>query len=425
MKIVADFHIHSRFSRATAHDITIKNLSQWMKKKGVNLLGTGDFTHPMWFKELKENLEPAEEGLYRLKGDNDEKNISRFILTTELSCIYSQGGKGRRIHLVILAPSLEVVQKINIALSWQGNLQSDGRPILGLSAIELVKLLFSVSPDIVVIPAHIWTPWFSLFGSMSGFDTVEECFGEWANKIFAIETGLSSDPQMNWRLSQLDNFSITSNSDSHSVPKIAREANVFNTELSYSKIIEAIKSGIPANYSKDSTQFLYTIEFYPEEGKYHYDGHRLCNVCLSPVEAKRINNICPKCHRPLTIGVMHRVEDLADRPVDYKPSNRPPFKKLVPLLEIIAEVMNSTVAAKKVQDEFERLINIFGDEISILTDISIKDIEAESDYKLAEAIKRVRENKLVISPGFDGEYGKVKIFADDEILTRNNSLFCL
>ncbi|NLA08326.1 MAG: DNA helicase UvrD [Parcubacteria group bacterium] len=423
MKIVADFHIHSRFSRATAHDITIKNLSQWMKKKGVNLLGTGDFTHPMWFKELKENLEPAEEGLYRLKGDNDEKNISRFILTTELSCIYSQGGKGRRIHLVVLAPSLEVIQKINIALSWQGNLQSDGRPILGLSAIELVKLLFSISPDIVIIPAHIWTPWFSLFGSMSGFDTVEECFGEWANKIFAIETGLSSDPQMNWRLSQLDNFSITSNSDSHSVPKIAREANVFNTELSYFKIIEAIKSGIPVNYSKDSSQFLYTIEFYPEEGKYHYDGHRLCNVCLSPVEAKKINNICPKCHRPLTIGVMHRVEDLADRPVDYKPSNRPPFKKLVPLLEIIAEVMNSTVAAKKVQNEFERLINIFRDEISILTDISIKDIEAESDYKLAEAIKRVRENKLVISPGFDGEYGKVKIFADDEIVTRNNSLF--
>ena len=423
MKIVADFHIHSRFSRATAHDITIKNLSQWMKKKGVNLLGTGDFTHPMWFKELKENLEPAEEGLYRLKGDNDEKNISRFILTTELSCIYSQGGKGRRIHLVVLASSLEVVQKINIALSWQGNLQSDGRPILGLSAIELVKLLFSISSDIVIIPAHIWTPWFSLFGSMSGFDTVEECFGEWANKIFAIETGLSSDPQMNWRLSQLDNFSITSNSDSHSVPKIAREANVFNTELSYFKIIEAIKSGIPVNYSKDSSQFLYTIEFYPEEGKYHYDGHRLCNVCLSPVEAKKINNICPKCHRPLTIGVMHRVEDLADRPVDYKPSNRPPFKKLVPLLEIIAEVMNSTVAAKKVQNEFERLINIFRDEISILTDISIKDIEAESDYKLAEAIKRVRENKLVISPGFDGEYGKVKIFADDEILTRNNSLF--
>lgn len=423
MKIVADFHIHSRFSRATAHDITIKNLSQWMKKKGVNLLGTGDFTHPMWFKELKENLEPAEEGLYRLKGDNDEKNISRFILTTELSCIYSQGGKGRRIHLVVLAPSLEVVQKINIALSWQGNLQSDGRPILGLSAIELVKLLFSISPDIVIIPAHIWTPWFSLFGSMSGFDTVEECFGEWANKIFAIETGLSSDPQMNWRLSQLDNFSITSNSDSHSVPKIAREANVFNTELSYFKIIEAIKSGIPVNYSKDSSQFLYTIEFYPEEGKYHYDGHRLCNVCLSPVEAKKINNICPKCHRPLTIGVMHRVEDLADRPVDYKPSNRPPFKKLVPLLEIIAEVMNSTVAAKKVQNEFERLINIFRDEISILTDISIKDIEAESNYKLAEAIKRVRENKLVISPGFDGEYGKVKIFADDEIVTRNNSLF--
>lgn len=423
MKIVADFHIHSRFSRATAHDITIKNLNQWMKKKGVNLLGTGDFTHSAWFKELKENLEPAEEGLYRLKGDNDEKNVSRFILTTELSCIYSQGGKGRRIHLVVLAPSLEIVSKINVALGWQGNLESDGRPILGLSAMELVKLLFSISPDIVVIPAHIWTPWFSMFGSMSGFDTVTECFGEWSSKIFAIETGLSSDPQMNWRLSQLDNLAIVSNSDSHSVPKIAREANVFNTDLSYSKIIDAIKSGIPANYLKDSSQFLYTIEFYPEEGKYHYDGHRLCGVCLSPIEAKKLNNICPKCQKPLTIGVIHRVENLADRPFDYQTKDRPPFKKLVPLLEIIAEVLNSTVAAKKVQDEFDRLINIFGNELNILTDVSIKDIEAESSYKLAEAIKRVRQNQLVISPGFDGEYGKVKIFGDNEIITRNNSLF--
>ncbi|HPP16871.1 MAG TPA: endonuclease Q family protein [Candidatus Paceibacterota bacterium] len=423
MKIVADFHIHSRFSRATAHDITVANLNQWMKKKGVTVLGTGDFTHPQWFRELKENLEPAESGLYRLRNDLDEKNVSRFILTTELSCIYSQGGKTRRIHHVILAPSFEVVQKINVALSWQGNLNSDGRPILGLSSIELAKLLFSISPEIVIIPAHIWTPWFSLFGSMSGFDSLEECFGEWSSKIFAIETGLSSDPQMNWRLSPLDHLAIVSNSDSHSASKIAREANVFDTELSYPKIIEAIKSGIPQNYLHDSSKFLYTIEFYPEEGKYHFDGHRLCNVVLAPQESKKINNICPKCGRPLTIGVMHRVEDLADRDENYIAKDRPPYKKLVPLEEIIAEVFKTSTNSKKVAAEYERLIKIFGNELAILIDASILDIEKESSPELAEGIKRVRENRLNIAPGFDGEYGKVKIFADNEAIPQSNTLF--
>ncbi len=423
MKIVADFHIHSRFSRATAHDITVANLNQWMKKKGVTVLGTGDFTHPQWFRELKENLEPAEPGLYRLRNDLDEKNVSRFILTTELSCIYSQGGKTRRIHHVILAPSFEVVQKINVALSWQGNLNSDGRPILGLSSIELAKLLFSISPEIAIIPAHIWTPWFSLFGSMSGFDSLEECFGEWSSKIFAIETGLSSDPQMNWRLSPLDHLAIVSNSDSHSASKIAREANVFDTELSYPKIIEAIKSGIPQNYLHDSSKFLYTIEFYPEEGKYHFDGHRLCNVVLAPQESKKINNICPKCGRPLTIGVMHRVEDLADRDENYIAKDRPPYKKLVPLEEIIAEVFKTSTNSKKVEAEYERLIKIFGNELAILIDASILDIEKESSPELAEGIKRVRENRLNIAPGFDGEYGKVKIFADNEAIPQGNTLF--
>ncbi|HON21611.1 MAG TPA: endonuclease Q family protein [Candidatus Paceibacterota bacterium] len=423
MKIVADFHIHSRFSRATAHDITVPNLNQWMKKKGVTVLGTGDFTHPQWFRELKENLEPAEPGLYRLRNDLDEKNVSRFILTTELSCIYSQGGKTRRIHHVILAPSFEVVQKINVALSWQGNLNSDGRPILGLSSIELAKLLFSISPEIAIIPAHIWTPWFSLFGSMSGFDSLEECFGEWSSKIFAIETGLSSDPQMNWRLSPLDHLAIVSNSDSHSASKIAREANVFDTELSYPKIIEAIKSGIPQNYLHDSSKFLYTIEFYPEEGKYHFDGHRLCNVVLAPQESKKINNICPKCGRPLTIGVMHRVEDLADRDENYIAKDRPPYKKLVPLEEIIAEVFKTSTNSKKVAAEYERLIKIFGNELAILIDASILDIEKESTPELAEGIKRVRENRLNIAPGFDGEYGKVKIFADNEAIPQSNTLF--
>ncbi|HPD55196.1 MAG TPA: endonuclease Q family protein [Candidatus Paceibacterota bacterium] len=423
MKIVADFHIHSRFSRATAHDITVVNLNQWMKKKGVNLLGTGDFTHPQWFKELKENLEPAEPGLYQLKNDLNEQNFSRFILTSEIACIYSQGGKTRRIHHVILAPSFEVVQKINVALSWQGNLTSDGRPILGLSSIELAKLLFSISSEIVLIPAHIWTPWFSLFGSMSGFDSLEECFGEWSSKIFAIETGLSSDPQMNWRLSQLDHLAIISNSDSHSTSKIMREANVFDTDLSYEKIIEAIKSGTPQNYAHDPSKFLYTIEFYPEEGKYHYDGHRLCNIVFSPEESKKRNNICPKCNRPLTIGVMHRVEDLADRDQNYVASDRPPFKKLVPLEEIIAEVLKTSTTSKKVKAEYERLIKVFGNELTILIDATIKDIEKESSPELAEGIRRVRENRLSIAPGFDGEYGKIKIFVDDEDIPSNSTLF--
>lgn len=424
MKLIADFHIHSRFSRATARDITVENLNLWMKKKGINILGTGDFTHPQWFQELKENLEPAEPGLFKFKKDNDEKNISRFILSTEISCIYSQGGKTRRIHHLILAPSFEVVEKINVALSWQGNLASDGRPILGLSTIELCKLLFSISDEIVIIPAHIWTPWFSLFGSMSGFDSLEECFGkEYTPKIFAIETGLSSDSQMNWRLSQLDNLAIISNSDSHSLSKIGREANVFDTDLSYKEIIEAIKFGIPVNYRKNSQKFLFTIEFFPEEGKYHYDGHRLCNVVLSPKESKKLNNICSKCHRPLTIGVMHRVEDLADRDENYIAKDRPPYKKMVPLEEILAEVLKTTPQSKKVQNEFERLINIFGNELKILLDVDLKEIEKESSYELKEAIDRVRNGKLNIRPGFDGEYGKIKIFGENEVIAPTSTLF--
>jgi len=424
MKIIADLHIHSRFSRATARDITVENLNLWMKKKGINVLGTGDFTHPQWLKELKANLEPAEPGLYQLKSENDLKNSNRFILTTEISCIYSQGGKTRRIHHLILSPSFEIVDKINVALSWHGNLTSDGRPILGLSTIELAKLLFNISSEIVIIPAHIWTPWFSLFGSMSGFDTLEECFGgELTQKIFAIETGLSSDPQMNWRLSQLDNLAIISNSDSHSLSKIGREANVFDTELSYNDLIDAIKYGIPSNYQKNPNKFLFTIEFFPEEGKYHYDGHRLCNIVLSPTESKKINNLCPKCHRPLTIGVMHRVEDLADRDQNYIAPDRPPYKRLVPLEEILAEILKVMPHSKKVQNEYERLIRIFGNELNILLDAALNEIEKESSFELKEAIKRVREGYLNIQPGFDGEYGKIKIFGETEIISSNNTLF--
>ncbi|HRY76898.1 MAG TPA: endonuclease Q family protein, partial [Candidatus Paceibacterota bacterium] len=357
-----------------------------------------------WFRELKAQLEPAEPGLYKFKNGTSE---TRFLLTAEISSIYSQGGKCRRIHNLVFAPSLEIAEKINVALSWQGNLESDGRPILGISSIELARLVFGISSEAVIIPAHAWTPWFSIFGSMSGFDSIEECFGEFAPRIFAFETGLSSDPAMNWRLSQLDRISFISNSDSHSAEKIGREANVFDTELSYNGIISAIKE-------KDPKKFLYTIEFFPEEGKYHYDGHRLCGVVFSPEESKKCKNICPKCGKPLTIGVMNRVDALADRPVGYQPEGRVPFKKLVPLNEIIAESLGVSVISKKVKAEYERLIGIFGTELHILLDVDLSEIKAQASAELADGLRRMREGNIYIRPGYDGEYGKVKIFNEEE-----------
>lgn len=412
MKFVADFHIHSKYSRATSKDMNFESLDKWAKIKGIKVMGTGDFTHPAWFKEIKTQLEPAEPGLYKFRQGTSE---TRFILTAEISSIYTQGGKCRRIHNLIFAPSLEVVEKINTALGWQGNLKSDGRPILGISSIELAKLVFNISPEAVIIPAHAWTPWFSIFGSMSGFDSIEECFGDYAKNIFAIETGLSSDPEMNWRLSQLDRISLISNSDSHSAKRIGREANVFDTELSYPGIISAIKE-------KDPKKFLFTVEFYPEEGKYHYDGHRLCGIVSSPEETKKYNGICPKCGKKLTIGVMYRVEQLADRPVGYQPANRVPFRKLVQLDEIIAEVFGVGVASKKVDAEYMRLIGIFGTELNILLDVGLNEIAAQGSAELADGIKRVREGKIHIRPGYDGEYGEVKIF-DNEIKAKENTLF--
>jgi len=404
MKFIADLHLHSKYSRATSKEMNLASLDKGAKIKGIQVLGTGDFTHPLWFKELKEKLEPAEAGLYRLKNNGSE---TRFMLTAEISSIYSQGNKVRRIHNLVLAPSFEVAEKINIVLSWQGNLAADGRPILGISSIDLAKLVFNISSEAVIVPAHAWTPWFSIFGSMSGFDSIEECFGEFSKNIFAIETGLSSSPDMNWRLSKLDNISLISNSDAHSAGKLGREANVFNAELSYSGIISAIKE-------KDPKRFLYTIEFFPEEGKYHYDGHRLCGVIFSPAESKAHNNICPKCGKPLTIGVMNRVEKLADRPADFTPENRVPFKKVVPLGEIIAEVFGVLSNSKKVKSEYERLIGIFGNELKILLEVDLSDIKAESSPELSEGIKRMREGRIKIRPGYDGEYGKVRIFEESE-----------
>ena len=420
MKFVADFHLHSKYSRATSKNLDLENLDKWAKIKGIKVLGVGDFTHPEWFKELKEKLEPAEAGLFRLRSLKPEetKSETRFILTSEISCIYSKKNRVRKIHIIIFAPSFETVEKINAHLDWIGNLKADGRPILGLDAKELAKIILNISGDCLIVPGHIWTPWFSLFGSRSGFDSIEECFEEYSKYIYAGETGLSSDPAMNWRLSALDKITLISNSDSHSPQKIGREANVFDAEISYPAIIEAIKS-------KDPQKFLYTIEFFPEEGKYHYDGHRLCGINLSPQESKKYNNICPNCGRPLTIGVLNRVEELADRPVGFRPENAIPFKSLVPLGEIIADALGVMPGAKQAEEEYQKLIEKFGNEFSILIDASLQDLEAATLPEIAEGVIRVREGRVNIEPGYDGVYGKVRIFSQGEqkVVSRQKTLF--
>jgi uncharacterized protein (TIGR00375 family) len=404
MKFVADFHIHSKYSRAVSPLMNLENLDKWARIKGIKVLGTGDFTHPKWFDEIKENLEPAEAGLFKFKKIDSP---TRFILTAEISCIYSKGGKVRKIHIILFAPSISAVEKINKQLSKIGNLHSDGRPILGLDAKELAKIILEADKNCLLIPAHIWTPWFSIFGSKSGFNTIEECFEEYSKHIYAGETGLSSDPKMNWRLSQLDNITLISNSDSHSLQKIGREANVFNADLSYNSITDILKT-------KDKKRFLYTVEFFPEEGKYHYDGHRTCDISLSPKESKKNDNVCPKCKKPLVIGVLNRVEELADRAINFKPNNAIPFKSLIPLNEIIAESIGVSTASKKVAEYYNQLIKNIGSEFKILLDSSKKEIEENSLSKIAEGVMRVREGKVFIEPGYDGVYGKIEIFSKQE-----------
>ena len=406
MRIIADLHIHSKYSRAVSQEMTLENIALWAAKKGITIMGTGDFTHPLWFEEIKTKLEPSEEGLYRLKSQNQNfKSETRFMLTVEISSIYSKGGKVRKVHNIVFAPSIEIAEKINNRLKWIGNLNSDGRPILGLDSKELLKIILDIDSRCVLIPAHAWTPWFSVFGSMSGFNSLEECFEELTPHIFAIETGLSSDPKMNWRLSNLDKISLISNSDSHSLQKIGREANVFDCDLRYDAIFDAIKT-------KDPKKFLFTIEFFPEEGKYHYDGHRLCNVSFSPEETKKHNGICPVCGGKLTIGVLNRVEELSDREdkdIDIK--KYIPYKSLIPLDEIIADIFGIGKASKKVSEMYERAIKEIGPEFEILLDASYDKI-SQFDERLAIAIKNVREGRVNLIPGYDGEYGKISILKD-------------
>lgn len=413
MKVIADLHIHSKYSRAVSPDMDLEHLDLWAGKKGISVMGTGDFTHPTWFGELKKKLEPAEPGLYILKKQYRVRlgEPTRFLLSVEISSIYKKNNQTRRVHNIIFSPDLETSEKINKQLSLRGNIHSDGRPILGLDSKELLKIASNINPDCFLVPAHAWTPWFSIFGSKSGFDTIEECFDELTPHIKIIETGLSSDPAMNWRLSKLDNIALISNSDSHSPRKIGREANVLESELSYSGIIGAITSNNPS-------KFLFTVEFFPEEGRYHLDGHSLCNYSSLPEETKKNNLLCPVCGRSTTVGVLHRVADLADRPLNFKKPGAVPFKSMIPLEEIIADMFKVGKSSKKVQEFYEKMISALGSEFSILIDLPLESIEKAGGPLLKEAIKRVREGQITVKGGYDGQYGVIKIFEPQEDLEK-------
>jgi uncharacterized protein (TIGR00375 family) len=384
----------------------LDSLARWAALKGISLLGTGDFTHPAHFASIEEKLEPAERGLFVLKGRTGKQEPVRFMLTAEVSNIFKQGGRTRKVHSLIFAPSMEAARKMNAAFDRRGNVSSDGRPIFGFSAQELMKMVLEASPEAMLVPAHAWTPWFSIFGSKSGFDSIEECFGEYSKHIHAIETGLSSNPEMNWRVSSLDNITLLSNSDAHSPSKLGREANVFDCALDYFEITDVIKK-------RDSGKFLYTIEFYPEEGKYHSDGHRACGVLLTPSQTKKRNGLCPACGKGLTIGVLSRVEELSDRPEGLLPPSAIPGRNLVPLQEIIAASIGAGAGTLKVQREYMRLLSI-QTEFGWLLDMNEDELEDAAGQRLASAIMKVRSGDISVSPGYDGEFGRISIFGPSE-----------
>ena len=403
MKIFADLQIHSRFSRATSPSITLPNLEKYARLKGLNLLGTGDFTHPKWLAELKSELKEDGSGILT------SSSGFKFVLQGEVSNIYTQDGKGRRVHTLLLARNFETVGQINQALLKKGRLDYDGRPIFGFSCIELVEMMKEISDDIEIIPAHAWTPWYGIFGSMTGFDSVEECFKDQSKHIYAIETGLSSDPAMNWRISGLDKYTLVSSSDAHSFwPwRLGRECNVFEFEelFSYSDIINAIRL---------RKNFLETIEFWPHEGKYHFTGHRACNVVLSPKDALKLNDICPVCGRKLTVGVAERIEALADRPEGFVPKNSVPFRNLIPLSEVIAGTTGEKVESKKVWEEYHKLVKSFGNEFEVLLNAEENELRKITADKIANNLIRNRHQKILFNPGFDGVYG-VPIFDEEKI----------
>lgn len=411
MKTIADLHIHSRFSMATSKEGTPENLDFWARKKGISLIGTGDFTHPVWREELKERLVSEGNGLYRLRDAYVKEESrkfpgegTRFVVSGEISSIYKKNGKTRKVHNVILLPSLEAADAMAQRLEKIGNIHSDGRPILGLDSHDLLEMMLDVCPEGILIPAHIWTPHFSVLGAKSGFDSVEECFEELAPYIHALETGLSSDPAMNWRISKLDRYQLVSNSDAHSPSKLGREANLLDIDCSYEGLYRAIQTGEGLEG---------TVEFFPEEGKYHFDGHRKCGVSLSPVEAERLGGICPVCGKKLTMGVDHRVEQLADRAEGFVKKDGKKYESLVPLPEVISTCMGYSAASKKVQGCFEQMIQTLGTEFDILRNVPSEDIKSCAGERIAEGIENVRTGNVKRIPGYDGEYGKVELFDEN------------
>lgn len=411
MKMIADLHIHSRFSMATSKEGTPENLDFWARKKGISLIGTGDFTHPVWREELKERLVSEGNGLYRLRDEYVKEESrkfpgegTRFVVSGEISSIYKKNGKTRKVHNVILLPSLEAADAMAQRLEKIGNIHSDGRPILGLDSHDLLEMMLDVCPEGILIPAHIWTPHFSVLGAKSGFDSVEECFEELAPYIHALETGLSSDPAMNWRISKLDRYQLVSNSDAHSPSKLGREANLLDIDCSYEGLYRAIQTGEGLEG---------TVEFFPEEGKYHFDGHRKCGVSLSPVEAERLGGICPVCGKKLTMGVDHRVEQLADRAEGFVKKDGKKYESLVPLPEVISACMGYSTASKKVQGCFEQMIQTLGTEFGILRNVPSEDIKSCAGERIAEGIENVRTGNVKRIPGYDGEYGKIELFDEN------------
>lgn len=407
MRVITDFHVHSKYSRACSKELNLENNAAWCAKKGVDVLSVADFTHPAWFDQIKEKLVEEEKGLYRLRS-GDHQQI-RFIMTTEVAQIYKKADKCRRLHNVIFAPSIEAVEKINQWLTDAGfNLKSDGRPILGIDSEELYKRLKDIDERVIIIPAHAWTPWFSVFGSKSGFDSLEACFGEMTPYIYALETGLSSDPLMNRQLSALDDLMLISSSDAHSPRNFGREANVFEIDegkLSYDEFVRILRE-------RDTSSFRYTIEFYPEEGKYHADGCAKCEFWCDPWTTKKHGGRCPKCKKKLTIGVLSRVHDLSDRQLTKMPEGQVPYKSIVPLQEIIAESLSiKSTSSKKVQAMYESMIENIGSEFDILLDVEISEIESASTPAVAEAIRRMRAGKMNIRPGYDGIFGQVQIYS--------------
>ena len=415
MFFYADLHIHSKYSRATSKDCNLEQLAVWAQKKGLSVISTGDFTYPAWFNEIKEKLVEDCNGAYRLRPEIEKQIFKtsapvRFLLSVEISTIYKKGDRTRKVHHVVFVPDMKAADTFRTKLGAIGNINSDGRPILGLDSRNLLETTLESGEGSYIIPAHIWTPWFSVLGSKSGFDSIEECYVDLSDHIFAVETGLSSDPEMNWRVSKLDKFRLVSNSDAHSPSKLAREATVFDTAPDYYSIMNALKTG---------NGYVGTVEFFPEEGKYHEDGHRKCNVCLTPEETEKLNGICPVCGKPLTIGVLNRVCTLADRTCSstYKPETAGEVFSLVPLPEILSEIMQVGSSSKAVTNEYERLIRKFGSEFSILREVPAEDISKDSPL-LAEGISRLRAGKVIKHAGYDGEYGVIRLFDDSELVKK-------